>query len=78
MADIVDVDRVAVSPAHFRKGVGGHLLAALHERESTAIRFKVSTGSENPAAIALYTRAGYRVVQEESLSGIDIVHLERP
>jgi ribosomal protein S18 acetylase RimI-like enzyme len=76
--DVVDVDRVAVSTAHFRKGIGHSLLAALHERESAAIRFEVSTGSANPAAIALYNRAGYRIVHQETLSGIDITHLERP
>jgi ribosomal protein S18 acetylase RimI-like enzyme len=78
IADVVDLDRVAVSTAHFRQGVGRSLLEALHERESTAIRFEVSTGSANPAAIALYTGAGYRPVHEETLAGIDIVHFERP
>jgi ribosomal protein S18 acetylase RimI-like enzyme len=78
VADVVDVDRVAVSTAHFRRGIGRRLLEALHERESTAIRFEVSTGSANPAAIALYTGVGYRAVQEETQSGINIVHLEHP
>ena len=77
-ADVVDVDRVAVSTAHFRRGIGRSLLEALHERESNALRFEVSTGSANPAAIALYTAAGYRRVQEETLGGINIVHFERP
>ena len=53
IADVVHLDRVAVSQAHFRRGIGRSLLEALHERESTAIRFEVSTGSANPAAIAL-------------------------
>jgi ribosomal protein S18 acetylase RimI-like enzyme len=78
VADVVDLDRVAVSTAHFRKGIGRSLLEALHERESTATRFEVSTGSANPAAIALYTGGGYRVVKQETLSGINIVHLQRP
>ena len=77
-ADVVHVDRVAVSKAHFRKGIGRSLLEALHERESNALRFEVSTGSANPAAIALYTAGGYRRVQEETLGGINIVHFERP
>jgi ribosomal protein S18 acetylase RimI-like enzyme len=76
--DVVDLDRVAVSSAHFRKGIGRSLLEALHERESTAARFEVSTGSANPAAIALYAGGGYRIVQQETLSGINIVHLKRP
>ncbi len=78
IVDVVDLDRVAVSQAHFRRGIGRSLLEALHERESTAIRFEVSTGSANPAAIALYTGAGYRPVREETLAGINIVHFERP
>jgi GNAT superfamily N-acetyltransferase len=75
--DLVDVDRVAVSTAHFRKGIGRRLLEALHERESTALRFEVSTGAANPAAIALYIGVGYRPVRTETLAGIDIVHLAR-
>jgi ribosomal protein S18 acetylase RimI-like enzyme len=78
IGDVVDLDRVAVSTTHFRRGIGRSLLEALHEREITAIRFEVSTGSANPGAIALYTGAGYRPVQEESLAGINIVHFERP
>ena len=78
IADVVDIDRVAVSTAHFRRGIGRSLLEALHDRESTAIRFEVSTGSANPAAIALYAGAGYRPIQEETLAGINIVHFERP
>jgi ribosomal protein S18 acetylase RimI-like enzyme len=78
IADVVDLDRVAVSTAHFRRGIGRSLLEAFHQRESTAIRFEVSTGSANLAAIALYAGAGYRPVREETLAGIDIVHFERP
>ena len=78
IADVVDLDRVAASTAHFRRGIGRSLLEALHERESTAIRFEVSTGSANRAAIALYTAAGYRCVRQETLADIDIVHFERP
>jgi ribosomal protein S18 acetylase RimI-like enzyme len=75
--DVVDVDRVAVSTAHFRKGIARRLLEALHKRECTAVRFEVSTGAANPAAIALYTGAGYQLVRKETLTGIDIVHLAR-
>jgi ribosomal protein S18 acetylase RimI-like enzyme len=78
IGDVVDLDRVAVSTTHFRRGIGRTLLEALHERESTATRFEVSTGSANPAAIALYSAAGYRPIQEESLAGVNIVHFERP
>ena len=78
IADVVDVDRVTVNTAHFRKGIGRRLLEALHERESTAIRFEVSTGSANHAAIALYTGAGYRPIQEETLADVDIVASNAP
>jgi ribosomal protein S18 acetylase RimI-like enzyme len=75
--DLVDLDRVAVSVTHFRRGIGRTLLDALHEREVTAKRFEVSTGAANPAAIALYGATGYRVVSEETLGGVRVVHLER-
>lgn len=78
IADVVDVDRVAVRTAHFRRGIGRRLLEALRRQESTAIRFEVSTGTANPAAVALCTGAGYRLVQEETLAGINVVHLEHP
>jgi ribosomal protein S18 acetylase RimI-like enzyme len=76
--DLVDVDRVAVSITHFRRGIGRTLLDALHEREVTAKRFEVSTGAANPAAIALYGSAGYLVLSEETLGGVSVVHLGRP
>jgi Acetyltransferase (GNAT) domain len=34
--DVVDVDRLAVSTAHFRKGLGRRLREALHVRKSVS------------------------------------------
>ena len=75
--DVVDIDRLAVYPARFRKGVGTSLLSSLHELEPDAQRFEVSTGAANAPAIALYRRAGYRETVREQRDGVEIINLVR-
>ena len=55
----VDIDRLAVSPTHFRQGLGRALLASVHAAEPSARRFVVSTGAGNEPAAALYRSMGY-------------------
>jgi ribosomal protein S18 acetylase RimI-like enzyme len=76
-ADVVDIDRLAVDPEHFRSGIGRALLEELHRRELDADRFEVSTGAANEPAIALYRAVGYQLKREEVSRGVRVVHLER-
>jgi ribosomal protein S18 acetylase RimI-like enzyme len=58
--DLVDIDRLAVHPSWFRKGVARSLMHDLHRREHDAATFEVSTAAGNTPAIALYASLGYR------------------
>jgi ribosomal protein S18 acetylase RimI-like enzyme len=75
---LVDIDRVAVHPSHFRRGIASRLVAALHAREHDADRFVVSTGDGNEPAIALYERHGYVRTERVRLpEGVTVVRLAR-
>jgi ribosomal protein S18 acetylase RimI-like enzyme len=63
--DTVDIDRVAVDPAFFRRGLARRLLRELFVRERDAKRFTVSTGFGNQPALRLYEEFGFRVVGED-------------
>lgn len=65
--DVVDIDRLAVRPACFRRGLARMLLSTLHEREAGATRFTVSTGRDNEPAVNLYRRMGYRLESSVAL-----------
>ena len=54
--DAVDIDRLAVDPAFFRRGLATKLLRELFVRERDATLFTVSTGFGNHPAIDLYER----------------------
>ena len=59
-----EIKRMYVAPAHRNRGVAGAMLAAL-EWEARALkltRVVLETGPRQPAAVALYTRAGYTVI----------------
>jgi len=75
--DVVEIERLAVAPAQFRRGVGQALVAAVHERESDATRFEVSTGAANAPGVGLYTALGYRRVDTRVLDGCPVVFLVR-
>lgn len=76
--DTVDIDRLAVDPAFFRRGLAGRLLRELFVRERDAGRFLVSTGLGNDPAVRLYERFGFEVVgADEPVPGARVVRLER-
>jgi ribosomal protein S18 acetylase RimI-like enzyme len=76
--DTVDIDRLMVDPAFFRRGLASKLLRELLVRERTARRFTVSTGLGNQPALELYERFGFDVVGgEEPVPGVRIVRLRR-
>lgn len=68
-----DIDRLAVDPAHHRRGHARALVASLLVHD----RLTVSTGAANTPALRLYESLGFRTVRTEDLPGVTIVHLER-
>lgn len=77
VGSVIDIDRLAVHPACFRRGIGRSLMEALHLREADASRFDVSTGAENFPAVNLYRRLGYEQGAVETTHGVRLVHLTR-
>ena len=76
--DTADIDRVAVDPLFFRRGLATKLLRELFARERDATTFTVSTGLGNEPAISLYERFGFRVVgRDEPAPGAQVVRLQR-
>jgi ribosomal protein S18 acetylase RimI-like enzyme len=75
----VDIHRLVVHPAAFRRGVATALLDALEGRETGAGRWVVGTSAANAPALALYARRGFHVTEERTLpGGIRYLGLERP
>lgn len=77
IGDVVDIDRLAVHPSAFRRGIAKALLDDLHRRQADASRFDVSTATGNRPALALYERMGYRIRRTSTIAGLDIVYLSR-
>ena len=76
--DSVDIDRLAVDPSFFRRGLATKLLRELFVRERDVTGFTVSTGFGNQPAIELYERFGFRQAGfGEPEPGVRIVLLER-
>jgi ribosomal protein S18 acetylase RimI-like enzyme len=76
--DLVDIHRLVVDPAAFRRGVATALLDALEQRERDARRWTVGTGAGNVPALTLYERRGYRIAGERQVApGVRWVRLER-
>jgi ribosomal protein S18 acetylase RimI-like enzyme len=74
----VDINRLAVHPDHFRRGLARRLLTELHQREADATHFDVSTGRDNAPALTLYRGMGYRPVSDVALpEGVVITRLVR-
>lgn len=75
--DGVDIDRLAVDPAWFRKGIARALLAGVEDREAEAERFLVSTGAANLPAVTLYKSLGYRMLGESVIDGCAVARFVR-
>jgi ribosomal protein S18 acetylase RimI-like enzyme len=74
----VDIHRLVVDPAAFRRGVATALLDALEARERDATHLTVGTGAENAPARALYERRGFTATEERVVPGdIRWVRLDR-
>ncbi len=76
-AALVDIHRLAVDPAAFRRGVATRLLDALDALHPDAERTVVATGEGNRPAIELYERRGFRLVERVALPGVRIARFER-
>lgn len=73
----VDIHRLVVDPACFRRGLGRRLVEHLHTLPSID-RYIVSTGAANVPARMLYERLGYRPTGEvEVVPGLRIATYER-
>ena len=73
----VDIHRLVVDPAAFRRGVATALLDAL-DAAAPAARTIGATGAANGPARTLYERRGFRPVREVTAGGgVLIVEMER-
>jgi ribosomal protein S18 acetylase RimI-like enzyme len=54
---VIDIDRLCVDPAWFRRGLASALVAELLARTEGDVT--VSTGADNTPAVTLYERAGF-------------------
>lgn len=59
IGEVVDLQRIAVSPAHQRTGVATALLDDLLAHPGEADRMMLEVGAANVAAIAFYRRNGF-------------------
>lgn len=74
----VDLRRLVVAPAAWRRGHATALLDAFDELVGPRA-VSVSTGSANAPALALYARRGFRVVGEDEIApGVRLTRLLRP
>jgi ribosomal protein S18 acetylase RimI-like enzyme len=71
--DTIDLHRLVVHPAHFRKGIGVALVRAALAAEPTARRAIVQTGAANAPAVALYRQEGFEPAGEiEPVPGLRV------
>lgn len=77
-SDVVEVQRLVVDPAAFRRGVATRLLDALDREHPDAERVFVEAAAANGPARALYERQGFLAVGERTVArGIVLVAYER-
>ncbi|MCZ8537597.1 GNAT family N-acetyltransferase [Paenisporosarcina quisquiliarum] len=74
--DFVDICRLVVSPASFRKGIGRQLVSYIVEEIRGSRDVIVSTGLKNTPAVTLYEKLGFQ--QERTMEiapGVHIVNM---
>lgn len=62
--NIIDIHRLFVHPAHFRKSIARSLLLHIPEVEQDIVKIIVSTGQKNTPAKNLYRMHGFIPIQE--------------
>jgi ribosomal protein S18 acetylase RimI-like enzyme len=76
--DILDLHRLVVAPAHFRRGLGSALLREALAENPAARRAIVQTGAANEPAKALYLGAGFTLVDElEPVAGVRVARFAK-
>ncbi|WP_326638477.1 GNAT family N-acetyltransferase [Streptosporangium sp. NBC_01755] len=72
------VGRLVVAPDRQGAGIGGALLAALHDEAAAALAFDLFTGHLSEGNLRLYRRHGYRETRRERMSDhLTLVHMRR-
>jgi ribosomal protein S18 acetylase RimI-like enzyme len=78
VGDTIDLHRLIVDPAHFRRGIGSLLVRRALAVEPSVRDAVVQTGAANAPALALYRREGFSVVDEaEPAPGLRVVLLAK-
>jgi GNAT superfamily N-acetyltransferase len=76
--ETIDLHRLVVRPAHFRKGVGAALVRAAVAAEPGARQAVVQTGAANAPAIALYLQEGFvRIGDVEPVPGLRVARFRK-
>ena len=76
--ETLDLHRLVVDPARFRRGIGSALVRAALAAGEGARDAIVQTGADNEPALALYRREGFSETGElEPLPGLRVVRLKK-
>jgi ribosomal protein S18 acetylase RimI-like enzyme len=76
--DTLDICRMAVHPAYFRRGIASALLTFALSTHSAAARTIVATGARNDPAKQLYLRHGFTQIDEREVEpGVVIAFFEK-
>ncbi|MET3291775.1 UNVERIFIED_CONTAM: ribosomal protein S18 acetylase RimI-like enzyme [Brevibacillus sp. OAP136] len=76
--DVLDIHRMIVHPAHFRKGIASQLVQYVLGQEKGLEKAIVATGAKNEPAKALYLRQGFEALQDQEVApGVYITLFEK-
>jgi ribosomal protein S18 acetylase RimI-like enzyme len=76
--DTIDLHRLVVDPAHFRKGIATTLLRGALDANPFARRAIVQTGASNEPALSFYRREGFVQTDElEPAPGLRVARFTR-
>lgn len=74
---VVDIGRLVVDDGWQRQGVASAVMDALEAAYPEATAFRLFTGEEAGAALALYAKRGYQRTTREDLGHVVLVWLEK-
>ncbi len=77
-SELLDIHRLVVHPAFFRRGIGKALVQFVEQAEEHLERVIVSTGKKNLPAKQLYTQLGFvEIGEKEVIPGLFITLFEK-